>query len=685
MLPLSLVLAVALQTQDAPVVPTDSTRRAAGDTARARALEAVTVTAVRGGDAAVARTTLDRPALLRAYTGQDVPLLLQQAPAVTTFAQSGTQWNYSYFRLRGIDQSRINMTLDGIPLNEPEDQQTYFSHFADLASSLRSVQIQRGVGTSTYGQSSFGGSVNFETLPLASTPEGAQLQLGGGSFGAARATAQWASGLRADGTAFQARFTNQRAEGYRRGASHAGNSAYVAGGWFGDRDLVKVTLLTGAESNGQAYTPVPLDVLRADPRANPIDGVGDRFRQSLAAITYTRQLSPGASLATTAYGFDAGGHYDYPTWVEGTADPRWELASRWGGVLSALRVARGASTLDAGVHALAYRRDHAFADRPDLEAPGYDNRGSKREASAFVKASRALGALTAYGDLQARGVTFRYRPTAGSPVPTSDASWTFVNPRLGLTWAARPTLRLFASVGATGREPTRADLLAGADDIAPDDADALLPLTRVRPERVRNVEAGAEWRRGALGVRGNAFAMEFRDEIALVGLTTPLGYDVRRNVGRSYRRGVELEASWQAGAALTVAGTIAASRNRIAAFRDESAGRAWRDVPQVLTPSLVAGQQVTWRAARRVSLTADGRYQSRQFLDPTGDRARTAPAFFVLDGGATLHLGRHALLVQGRNLLDRRALTAGDVSAAGVPRYFVLAPRNVELVARLLF
>jgi outer membrane receptor protein involved in Fe transport len=94
---------------------------------------------------------------------------------------------------------------------------------------------------------------------------------------------------------------------------------------------------------------------------------------------------------------------------------------------------------------------------------------------------------------------------------------------------------------------------------------------------------------------------------------------------------------------------------------------------------------VTWRAARRLTLTADGRYQSRQFLDPTGDRARTAPAFFVLDGGATLQLGRHALLVQGRNLLDRLALTAGDVSSAGVPRYFVLAPRNVEVVARLAF
>lgn len=685
----SLLLAAALQQAPAAIAPVDTTRRPARaarrDSTTARALETVTVTAVRGGDAAVAQTTLDRPTLQRTYTGQDVPLLLQQAPAVTTFAQSGSQWNYSYFRLRGIDQSRINMTLDGIPLNEPEDQQVYFSNFADLASSIQSVQIQRGVGTSTYGQASFGGSVNLETTPLTAATRGAQLQLGGGSFGAARGSASYASGLLSNRTAFQLRFTNQRADGYRLSSGHAGNSALLQGGWFGDRDLVKVTLLTGAESNEQAYTAVPRSVLDTNPRANPIAGVGDRFRQSMAAINYTRQLAPSVSLATTAYGFRAGGWYDYPTWVEGTRDPRWNLASRWGGLLSALRVERGATTYDAGVHAVAYSRDHRFADRPDLESPGYDNRGAKREASAFVKASRTLGDVTVYGDLQGRAVTFRYRPTAGSPVPTSEVSWTFLNPRLGLSWRATPALRLFASGGATGREPTRGDLLAGADDIAPADTADLLPLTRVRPERVRNLEAGAEWTRGSVALRGNVYAMEFRDEITLVGLTTTLGYDVRQNVGRSYRRGVEVEARWQPVADLTLAANAAVSRNRIAEYRDASVNGVWRDVPQVLTPSLVAGQQVTWRARRWLSLAADGRYQSRQFLDATGNADRTAGAFFVLDGGATFQVGRHQLLVQGRNLLDRVAFPSGDVSSRGVPRFFILAPRNVEVVARLAF
>jgi iron complex outermembrane receptor protein len=629
--------------------------RAARDTSRAHGLETVTVRAVRGGDAAVAQTTLGSAALTRGYTGQDVPLLLQQAPGITSWSQSGSQWNYSYFRIRGLDQSRINLTLDGIPLNEPEDQQLYFSNFADLANSIQSVQIQRGVGTGTYGQASFGGSVNFETVPLASTPAGAEVQLSAGSFGALRGAAEYASGLGDDRTAVYARFSNQRADGYRRGSSHAGNSAMVSAGYFGERDLLKLTLLSGTESNGQAYTAVPLDVLREDPRANPIDGVGDRFRQSMAALTYTRLLSPSASLATTAYGFDAGGWYEYPSFGP-QANPRWELASRWGGLVSALHATRGAGTFDVGVHALTYRRDHMFDDRPTssttatrIAAPSRRAVPSPRRPTPSARSpstATCRGAPSRSATVPRWARRCRRRPHRGR----------FVNPRVGASWQATGALRTFASAGATRREPTRADLLAGADDVAPGDVEALFPLTRVRPERVQDYELGGEWRGRSLSLRANAYAMEFRDEIALVGLTTPLGYDVRRNVGRSYRRGIELEASWRPVEPLTLATTAALSRNRIREYRDEASEVAYRDVPAALTPSLVGGQQVTWRASRLVTLTSDGRYQSRQFLDPTGDRARTAGAFFVLDGGALVHLGRHELLLQGRNLLDRFAL-----------------------------
>ena len=675
--------------------PADSARRASStsaDSARARRLEGVTVTAVRGG-APAARTALGAAQIARAYTGQDVPLVLQRAPAVTTYSESGSQYNYSSFRLRGVDQSRINLTLDGIPLNEPEDQQTYFSDFPDLANSLQSVQIQRGVGTSSYGQASFGGSVNFESVALSGSRRGGEAQLGGGSFGNARGSVEYQTGQLANRTAFYGRFSNQREDGYRRGSSHAGNSQFLSGGYFGDRDVVKFTALTGVESNGQAYSAVPLATLERDPRYNPLDGVGDRYRESMGAVSYTRLLSANASLATTAYGFRTGGTYDYPSEPPERAY-RYGSRSRWGGVLSALHAARGNTTVDAGVHVSDYAKDHTFggftaasAERSYLDLGAYRNRSYKREGSAFAKAGHTFGALSLTGDLQFRRASVRYRQTDGTPVPEASAHWTFLNPRAGLSYRAAPALTVFASYGQTRREPTRADLLAGADNVDTATAAELLPLDRVRPERVRDLEAGADATLGTLSLRAVGYLMRFRDEITRTGGTTALGYDLRANVPSSYRRGVELEAAWRADPAVTVEGALALSRNRIREYRDDSgdAPVAYRDVEPILTPRVLSTQQVTWRVARSLTLTADGRYQGRAFLAPTGDPRLTAPPFFVADGGALVGVGRYSVLVQGRNLLDRRAYPSGNVSGSGVPRYYILAPRHLAVTARVPF
>ncbi len=177
--------------------------------------------------------------------------------------------------------------------------------------------------------------------------------------------------------------------------------------------------------------------------------------------------------------------------------------------------------------------------------------------------------------------------------------------------------------------------------------------------------------------------MRFRDEIARTGATTPLGYDIRANVGRSYRRGVELDGSWTVTSSLDLGMSAAVSRNRIVAYHDEASGMTFRDVDPILTPTVVASHRLTWHAAPRVSFTADGRYQGRTFLAPTGDDRLTTPGFYVLDGGVTIAVGGRTLLVQGRNLLDRRAYPSGDVSSDGEARYFILAPRSVDVTLRI--
>lgn len=647
----------------------------------ARALEGLTITAVRaGGDAPIAQTTLDRARLERDYSGQDVPLTLRQAPSVTAWSESGSLLNYSYFRIRGIDQSRINITLDGVPLNEPEDQQIYFSDFPDLTTSVQSMQVQRGVGTSTYGQAAYGGSVNFATPTLSGAPRTLAMHLGAGSFGTSRATLEGTSGA-IGRFAVHGRLSGLKSDGYREGASSQANSVFTSASYLGDRDLVKVIATTGLERNGQAYTPVPIDELRANPRANPLAGVGDKYRESMVTLAYTRLVSPATSAGLTAYAFGTRGFYDYPSGAPGPA-LRYRSASRWAGAVAAAHTVSGRLTIDAGAHAMRYSKDHAFDERPDLQYPGYANTGFKTEASAFAKANLDLGGgrATLFGDLQVRTASFRYRPTDGYGLDEASQRWRFVNPKVGLT--VRPTARLslFASFGTTGREPTRADLFAGADDVTPDDAPALLPLTRVRPEYVNDLEGGLSLSFTRLRLDVNAFDMRFRDEIARTGATTPLGYDIRANVGRSFRRGIEIDARASLHSALDLGASLTLSRNRIREYRDEATGITHRNVDPILTAPVLASHQLTWRPAARWTATLDGRYQGRTFLAPVRNDQLTTPPFYVMDGGVRFEAGRRAAVhVVGRNLLDRRAYPSGDVSGSGVPRYFILAPRSADL------
>src|SRR5689334_16383506 len=214
--------------------PKDSART---DTSRAQQLERVMISAVRAsGTAPISEKTLGAQELTRRNFGQDVPQLLQgAAPSLTSYAETANYWGYSYIRLRGIDQSRINFTLDGIPLNDPEDQVLYFADFPDLASSLRSIQVQRGVGTSSNGTAAYAGSINMESVPLAASPRGGTVQIEDGSFHSRRASIEYNTGLLPRRFAAYGRVSALRTDGYRYHSGVDGRSLFAGAGYFGDR------------------------------------------------------------------------------------------------------------------------------------------------------------------------------------------------------------------------------------------------------------------------------------------------------------------------------------------------------------------------------------------------------------------------------------------------------------------
>jgi iron complex outermembrane receptor protein len=496
-----------------PAAARDSTNK--GDT-----LETVVVNAVRSTIVTpAAQSTMTRDQITKTFTGQDAPNLLNTMPSMTSYSDAGGYSGYSYVRLRGIDQTRINITLDGVPLNDPEDQVLYFSNVPDFLNSIQSVQVQRGVGSSTFGTASYAGSMNFQSVPLESTPRGGDVELTGGSFGTMNGSAQYSTGMSDNGWAAYARVSKLHTDGYREHSGNDSQSAFVSGGWFGVRDAVKFTGFDGVSGTREAYDAASEADLAVDRRTNPLtDAEGDRFHQEMASLQYTHAFLGGATFTTTAYRNSAAGAFD--VLADPTEMDNFYLAHVWYGLLSAVAIRKGDLSLDFGVGASNYHRMHAMAIRPDLADREYTNIGFKDDQSAFAKAALDRGAFRFSLDLQVRNAQFRYQPDSNAGISGQSVSWAFFNPKAGVTWhgsgSAAP-LTVYVSFGRTNREPARNDLFDGADDLNSSNAASILPLTQVKPEFVNDYEAGAIWTAGAFSFNANYFAMEFRNEIAAIG------------------------------------------------------------------------------------------------------------------------------------------------------------------------
>lgn len=652
----------------------------------ARALEGVTIAALRAegaaGRAPITQRVVTRDALDAQYSGQEMPLLLTDLPSMTSYADNGAYSNYTYMRLRGIDQTRINITLDGVPLNDAEDQGVFFSNFPDFGNSLESVQIQRGIGTSSQGTAPYAGSINFESIALARAPRGGELQVSRGSFDTNRGSVEWQSGPIADRFAAYGRLSSQRTDGFRHHSGNRSEGGFLSAGYFGERATVKLTAFSGVSRNQESYLASPADVIAVDPRHNPLtEAERDRFTQSLVSLAATRRVGSTATLATTLYTVGAGGNYD--VLIE---DALWNfnLHSRMTGGFATWSAQRGRVALSAGVHGNDYARDHSLFIRPDFATRLYLNTGHKSEVSTFAKVAYEAGDVTLFGDLQGRRVWYRYEPDAGAGVAERHIDWAFLNPRVGATWRLTPAVAAYAFVGENGREPTRNDMFAGFDNIDTTNADFVGPLSRVRPERVRDSEVGLTYRTPALDLGVNLYAMDFRNEITPIGALSYIGLPLRKNVRESYRRGVEADARYRVTSRLLLAGNLTLSRNRIAEYTDDATGQTYRDVAPLLTPAVVSNQSAELSLGRAFTVTLNGRYLSRSFLANTSDRRFVTPAAYAMDAGIAWRMGEVTLLTQVRNVTNARMYTGGYTDGT-TSYYYVLARRNAIVTAKVGF
>ena len=678
---LSFTLASGALAQVAPARP-DSARR---DTAAT--LETVTVNAIRArGEAPISAAMVTQQQIERRYVGQDVPLLLQGTPSLTAYSETGGPWGYSYLRLRGIDQSRINLSLDGIPLNDPEDQVLYFADFPDLANSIHSIQIQRGVGTSAPGTASYGGSINFQTIPLLTARRNAELQLQGGSFGSRRVSAEYSTGTLRQGLTMYGRLSALQSEGYRHHSGTEGRSAFLAAAHVGARHVLKLTAIAGLFADTLAYVGATRAQLAGDRRFNALraDEV-DRFGEQVAALSFTRQFG-ASSLASTVYRISASGNYDvcvdFDCTVPTAALWNFNLDFRWYGATSVWTRDLTRARISLGVNGNTYERDHHAYARPDLAQALYFNTGNKDDASLFGKVALDLtDRATLFGDVQIRHARFRYEPDANAGIAESSIDWTFLNPKVGITVALPRGAEAYASFGLNAREPARSDMFAGFDNIDTTNASFVGPLESVRPERAHDTEAGVRLQGARWTANANAFAMEFRNEILPVGALSYIGTPLRTNVPASWRRGVEIDLAWKPNDRIEAGINATGMRSRIREFTDAASGTRYRNTEALLSPRFISGQRISVAAGPSVTLNFNSTYSSRAQLDNTGNPALTIPASWIGNVSAEWKFRRHAFSVHVNNVTNADAYGGGHV-AAGEARYFVVQPVNFFIGGR---
>lgn len=651
--------------------------------------ETMVVTAIRAEEETpVTKTDMDAGEIARWYHGQDVPLLLRETPSINAYAESGVGGaGYSYISLRGISPTRINFTLDGVPLADMEDLGTYFADFPDLARSLETIQVQRGVGTSTFGTPSFGGSVNMESLNPQREPFAAAT-LALGSYGNRQASAAWGGAAPWDETlSLYTRLSYLESDGFRDNSAMRQRNLFFAGvKQMGDAQL-RLSGFSGHEDQQLSFYATDEETLESDLRANPLrPEETDSFGYDLAQLQYVRSLGADSSITASAYyqrGYGSYRLYDFGTDLL----REYGLDGRLIGGMATYSRTRGELSLDAGVHANQFKRDHT---RDDLSANvrDYANYGVKGEANAFAKLAWTRDRWHLYGDAQVRYADFAYH----GGVDIEPVSWTFFNPKVGARFNTGSASSVYASFGMTTREPARNDLFFGEDNPS-----LAYDLRAVKPERVYDLEAGWTHRTAKTEFVANVYAMEFRNEIASTGELSAIGLLLRRNVDRSHRRGVELDFTFNASPSLRLRTNANLSSNRIAEwtqFYDDGSAILYRDVEPLLTPRAIVSQRADYAPNARLSIGGVARWVGKSYLDNTNNESLITPSFFVVDANVAYAVTEWARLsLQINNALNNDRIYPSGYSylykdngaVAGIPYYFPQATRNALVMLDLTF
>ncbi|MEC7783533.1 MAG: TonB-dependent receptor [Bacteroidota bacterium] len=634
-------------------------------------LDEVLVQSVRvDADSPITYSNLSKAEINERNLGQDLPILLNYLPSVVTTSDAGAGVGYTGFRVRGTGNRGINVTINGIPYNDAESLGTFFVNLQDFSSSIESVQLQRGVGTSTNGAGAFGASLNI--LTDAATPEAyAEVNASGGSFDTRRANVKFGTGLINDHFSFSGRLSAIKSDGYVDRASSDLKSYYLQGEYRNEKILLKAVVFGGHEVTYQSWNGIDAQTLATDRTYNPIgfqyDDDGnfqgfyedqvDNYKQDHVQLHWNQKYGGGWSTQLSLnytmgrgffeeyvdswyyanVNFSSDATFDFIGWepyeVDGELQTdtdlirrRW-LDNRYYVANLTTNYKSNSVDFDAGVFGSIYSGDHYgeitwaryFAQDEEAGYRYYFGTADKNEFTTFAKATWRINDMwSVFGDLQGRFISYE-TDGINSDIDEFiiDENYSFFNPKAGLTLTLNEENKIYASYARANREPSRTDFENGN------------PV----PETLNDFELGYRFTKERARVFANLYFMDYRDQLVLTGAIDDVGAPIRQNSGSSYRLGLEVEAGFQLGRQFAITPNIALSTNKNRDFFFQRDGELQNlgNTNISFSPEIIAGNRLDFFPVQNLRLSLLSKYVGEQYLGNIDAESSKLDAYFIND------------------------------------------------------
>ncbi len=683
-------------------------------------LEQVLISAVRADkNTPVAQTNISQAALQEKNLAQDVPYLLSQTPSVVTTSDAGAGVGYTGIRIRGISAQQINVTLNGVPLNDPESHGVYWVDIPDFAASTSSLQVQRGVGTSTFGTGAFGAGISLETDKI--SPR-AYSQVSGtyGSFNTKKYSVKGSTGLLNNHFEFTGRFSKITSDGYVDRASSDLNSYFVSGTYKDAKNTLKAIVFGGAEVTYQSWNGIDKDTYETNPTFNSAGAIYndawevvdfydrevDNYKQDHYQLHYKRKVAQNLAFNLTAHYTYGRGYYeqykqdrdfaDYglsPIDINGATIDKTDLIRRkwldndFYGVTASALYKTDKMKLTLGLAANEYDGRHfgrviwaQFASDSKIRHEYYNNLGVKKAYNGFAKSIYNLSdKMKLFTDIQFRSISYKVDGTLDWNYnwSTKDDLF-FINPKIGLFYNLNKHNDLYLSVAQTHREPNRDDYINNTD--------------KPKPETLNNVEAGWKYKADNLLVETNLYAMLYKDQLVLSGKIDNVGNPIRENVGKSSRLGIETQVAYKFSKLLSVNANITLSDNRNDNYFVTEAGnlKNFGNTKLTYSPDVVAGGVISIKPSKCINIQLISKYVGEQFMDNRNIDASKLDAYFVENAFVSFEMKPKnyfknlRLSLQVNNLFNKKYASNGYMWGDS-PYYFPQAGTNYLLGMTLGF